>query len=125
MNRGDLFAGELGFEAFGTSCGLAVVTGGLSVVRPAFDVLTVTLVALALAGWASRHRGAAAHPGPRPRHPVGYAVAFVLLGMAGLMFFDPPGPVVPLRALLLGLGVVPLWAVERRAGARRWTGPER
>jgi hypothetical protein len=112
-------AGELGFEAFGTSCGLAVVAGALSALAPAFAALTATLVALALAGWASIHRRAS-----WPRQPLDAALAtyvapFAVLGVAGAVFVDPPAAFAPWRALLLALGLVPLWVVERWPGRPR------
>jgi hypothetical protein len=113
MTGDHLSAGELGLDAFGTACGLAVVAGALSVIAPTFDVLTATLVALALAGWASVHRREAGRPRPLTASFEVYAVPFALLGGAAVVFLDPPGPVVPWRALLLGLGVVPLWTAER------------
>jgi len=110
---GRLWAGELGLDAFGTACGLAVVAGALSVIAPTFDVLTATLVALALAGWASVHRRGAG----RSRSLTGsfgvYAVPFALLGAAAVVFLDPPAPLGSWRAFPLGLGVMPLWAAER------------
>jgi len=126
MTFGPLSAGNLGFEAFGTACGLAVVAGALSVVVPTFDVLTATLVALALAGWASLHRREGRRPG-RPTGPVAvYTASFAVLATAVAVFFEAPGPWAPWRALVLGLGVVPLWAVERRGpwarrSLGRWT----
>ena len=111
-------SGEIGREAFGTACGLAVVAGGLSVVAPMFDLLTVTLVALALAGWSSAHRRGAGVRRPLAACLGTYGLPFCVLAGVTLVFFDPPGPVAPWRALLLGLGVVPLWTVERRRPAR-------
>lgn len=110
--------GERGREAFGTAAGLAVVVGGLSVVLPGFDVLTATLVALAVAGWASVHRRGARPLGGTRTPPVAYALAFAVLGMAAVAFVDPPPALAPWRALLLGLGVVPLWSIERRGPPR-------
>ena len=122
MTSAAVSAGAIGREAFGTACGLAVVAGGLSVVLPTFGLLTVTLVALALAGWASVHRRVAG-----VRRPVGsglatYGLPFAVLAGVAIVFFDPPGPLAPWRALLLGLGTVPLWTVERRRPAR-WCRP--
>lgn len=105
--------GALGFEAFGTACGLAVVAGALAVVTPMLDGLTVTLVALALAGWASLHRREGRISGrfltARPTHLAAFAVLATAVGL----FFDPPPTVAPWKALLLGLALVPLWASER------------
>lgn len=106
-------AGELGFEAFGAACGLAIVAGGLSVVLPAFDALTATLVALAVAGWASIHRReSSGRLGTAGSLRAG-TLSFAVLGVASVAFLDPPGPLAPWRALVLGLGVVPLWVAER------------
>jgi len=108
-DRGGL-GGELGLEAFGTACGLAIIAGGLAVLLPSFDILTATLVALGVAGWASIHRrGNGGGARPSGTHLLGFA----LLGAAVVNFFDPPGALGPWRALLLGLGLVPLWVVER------------
>jgi len=103
--------GELGFDAFGAACGLAVIAGALSVLVATFDILTVTLVSLALAGWASLHR-----PGGQNRSAPdrgssweAHLLPFVLLAAAAAVFFDPRAPVGPWRALILGLGVVPCW----------------
>ena len=106
--------GELGREAFGTASGLAVVVGALSVLVPDFDLLTATLVALALAGWASAHRRAAHSRRRSGRAPAGYALAFGMLAAVAVVFAHPPSELGPWRALVLGLGVVPLWSVERR-----------
>jgi len=107
--------GPLGFEAFGTACGLAVVAGALSVVAPTCDALTVTLVALAVAGWGSLHRRDG-----RPHRRLGtglevYAGPFALLAVAVGVYLDPPGTIAAWRAFVLGLAVVPLWVVERRS----------
>jgi len=113
--------GGLGFEAFGTACGLAVVAGALSVVAPMCDALTVTLVALAVAGWASLHR----RDGRTHRHSrralAVYLGPFAVLAVALGVYLDAPGTVAPWKALTLGLAVVPLWAVERRPPRPRWS----
>ncbi len=102
-------AGPLGFEAFGCACGLAVVAGALARVVPGFAELTVALVALAVAGWASLHGRGTLRPA-RVRH----ALPFAVLAGAGALFLVPPPALAPWHALLLGLAVVPLWAQERR-----------
>jgi hypothetical protein len=75
--------GRLGFEAFGTAAGLALVTGGLSVVAPFFSMLTGTLVALGLAGWAAapRRRG---DPRPTLRAP-GRVAGLLALGAGAIL----------------------------------------
>ena len=102
----------LGFETFGTAVGLAVVAGALSLIAPPLSVLVGTLAALALAGWASvRYRTGG------PRGSVGSkarAGALVAAALAGIVYLDPPQAMEPLRAFLLGLGLVPLWVAERR-----------
>ena len=114
MSRDSCGENDLGFETFGTASGLAVVAGALSVVAPTFDVLTETLVALALAGWASLHRRAGRPFRLTRTAPGPYVVAFALLAVAGVVFLDAAGSIAAWRALVLGLGLVPLWLVERR-----------
>jgi len=114
MSRGQYApSGELGFEAFGTACGLAVVTGALSLVAPRFAVLTATLVALALAGWTSRRRRAGSEHGERRLTGRVDGPALAALAAAAGIFAYPPTGFAPWRALVLGLAVVPLWWVER------------
>jgi len=112
--------GPLGFEAFGTACGLAVVVGGLSLLLPGLATLTGTLTALAVAGWAAgRRRGPDGGHGPRGLSAVD-AGALGLLAAAGALALWPSAPLGASRGLLLGLAVVPLWSAERaRRGARR------
>lgn len=107
-----------GSEAFGTACGLAVVVGAMSVVVPALDVLVAAMTALALAGWASLHRGRRLGSGSRRRRQPAYAVAFSAIAVAALLYMDPPTPLAPWHALGLGLATVPLWTVERRRARR-------
>lgn len=104
----------LGFEAFGTACGLAVVAGAVALLAPGLTMLTGALVALAVAGWASLHRPAS---GRRPTS-IAYLPPFAILAVAGGVFLDPTAPLGSGRALLLGLSVVPLWVVERGAPRR-------
>jgi hypothetical protein len=105
-----LVLADLGFDAFGTACGLAVVTGALALLSPRLDALTAALAALAVAGWASLHRR---RPGPRSPRPGRYAAPLVLLGASAFVYLDPPPALSIGRALVLGLGLVPLWAAER------------
>jgi hypothetical protein len=105
---------RLGFETFGTAVGLGVVVGALSLVAGQLCVLSGTLAALAIAGWASlRYREG------RPGGWVGSGTrwaALTAVAAGAVVYLDPPPPLAPLRALLLGLGLVPLWVVERRRG---------
>lgn len=107
-------AGGLAREAFGTATGLAVVAGGLSIVVPSFDPLAAALAALALTGWAAVRRRATR--GPFPARGVGWAHALALAALAttAVVYLEPPPSLAACRALLLGLGLVPLWTVERR-----------
>ncbi len=104
----------LGFETFGTAVGLGVVVGALSLVAAQLSVLAGTLAALAVAGWASLRYRERRHGGRLGSGPRWAALAAVAAG--GVVYLDPPEPLAPLRALLLGLGLVPLWVVERRRG---------
>lgn len=115
MNDAGPVTASHGREAFGTACGLAVVSGALSIVAPVFDALTATLVALAVAAWASVHRRGST---PLVRSVRAVGSAFALLGVGVVVFVDAPPPTGPWRALLLGFAVVPLWAVEQRPRAR-------
>ncbi len=110
-------ASDLGFEAFGTACGLAVIAGALSLAVPTLAPVLLPLAALAVAGWASRQRRAAG-PGPATGSRLAPALALALLaGMVGL-FLDPPPALATERGFLLGLALVPLWATGRRTRAK-------
>jgi len=111
--------GGLGYEAFGTACGLSVVSGALSLLVPGLTILTATLVALAVAGWASLRGRDGRGPPERRREIERYAPPLAVLAAAAVLFLEPPAPAEPWRALLLGLGVVPLWMAERRGPGRR------
>ncbi len=105
------------FDAFGTAVGLAVVSGALSLLVPTLGVLVGTLAALALAGWASiryQNRSFRARAGGRARGAALGAVA-----LTGILYLDPPGALAPVRGLLLGLGLVPLWVAERQSPRER------
>ncbi len=106
----------LGFETFGTAVGLALVAGALSLVAPTLTVLTGTLAALAIAGWASlRYREG------RPRRWAGSSARWLTLAAAAtgaLVYLDPPGLMAPFRGLVIGIGLVPLWAGERPIARR-------
>jgi len=107
-------ANPLGFEAFGTSCGLALVAGALAAVAPALSMLTAALTALAIAGWASlRHRSGRGRP-VAARSAATYVLPLAVLAAGAVLFVDPVSPLGAWKALLLGLTLVPLWVVERR-----------
>ncbi len=110
--------GAVGSEAFGTACGLAVIVGALAVVAPELDLLVAAMVALGLAGWASVHRRGRPRLGPGAGRRAAYAIAFSVLGAGVVLFVAAPAPLGPWRPLLLGLGVLPLWTVERRRTGR-------
>jgi hypothetical protein len=105
---------DLGREAFGTACGLSVVVGGLGTVAPGFDALVATLVVLALAAWASVHRRAYGGLAAIARAPAAFGGAFAALALAAAASAAAPAPLAAWRGLVLGLGLVPLWVVERR-----------
>jgi hypothetical protein len=101
----------LDFEPFHVAVGSAMVCGTLSTWVPWLVSPTATLVALALAGWVSRQRRLGTLPWHATRR--GPTVALGILGAAAVGFFDPPGPLAPLRGLLLAGGLLPLYFAER------------
>ena len=108
-----LNAAELGFDTFGTACGLGVVAGALAIVAPTFAVLTLTMVALALAGWVALHRQGALRSGRGGGLGGARTIALGLLSAAAVLFFALPPALAAWRGLLLSLGLVPLWVAER------------
>ena len=107
---------RLGFAAFGTSVGLAVLLGALSVAVPGLVAVTGTLAALAVAGWATLPRRLGPTPWAR-RGAVSLVGCALLLGAAAYLL--PPVFLVPYRGLAIALGLVPLWLLERRGRPRR------
>lgn len=99
-------------EVFGTSVGVGLVAGALSVVVPFLAALAATLAALALAGWASmvRRCGTGRAELARPDR----LLALGLLGAGAIVYGFPVRELAAFRGLLLGLAVVPLWLTERR-----------
>jgi hypothetical protein len=93
-----------------------VVTGALSIVAPFFTVLTGTLGALGLAGWAAarRREGRSAASLRSPRQATG----LVAVGAGAGVYLAAPAPFDPFRALLLALGLSVLWWAERGGRAR-------
>lgn len=113
MNGQRVALPPFGFEAFGTASGLAIMAGALAAFAPVLSMLTATLVALAVAGWAAlRHQEGVDRP-TRSGAPATYVLPFSSLGAAGVLFLDPGSPLGRWRALVLALGLLPLWAVER------------
>ena len=100
------------FEVFGTSTGVGLVAGALSVVEPFLVALSGTLVALALAGWASmlRRRGVGWAELARPDR----LLAIGLLGGGAIVYGVSLPGLAPFRGLLVAAAVVPLWLAERR-----------
>lgn len=120
MIRRPLAPPTLDFEAFGTSVGLALISGALSLLIPGLLPLTAALGALAVAGWAAGRRR---HPEPRARKvPPPFALVAALVGFALLL--APPHALEPYRGLGVGLGLLPLWAVTHaRRSAQLVTTP--
>lgn len=103
----------LGFEAFGTAAGLALVVGALSIVAPSLTILVATLASLAVAGWASTVRTDGRYVelrGPR-------IVGLVSVGAGVVAYVGAPPGTVSFRGLALALGIAVLWLAERRRGA--------
>ncbi|MGA8542742.1 MAG: hypothetical protein WB947_04290 [Thermoplasmata archaeon] len=106
------------FDTFSTAVGLALISGGLSLVATYLVGLTVALVALAGAGWAAGHVGSrGAYPGPSLDR--GRKVALACLATGIVAFFLLPPPLVDGRALAIAVSFLPLWWVERSSHARR------
>ncbi len=100
------------FDVVGVSVGGALVSGGLSVFAPNLAALTASLAVLAVAGWLVLLRQARASLRPGRRESSGWAIAAVGVGFT--LFLSGVGPLLTFRGLLLGLSLVPLWAVARR-----------
>lgn len=102
----------LEFEVVGVAAGIGVVSGALALVGPYLAALTGALAALALAGWlAARSRTPGVALVDR-----GGALALVILGAAAVIYVAPPVGLASVRALLLGLALVPLWWTAPRKG---------
>lgn len=117
MNSGGGPTTTLDFDPLGAAVGAALLSGVLALAAPDLAALTAALVALAVAGWASRLRSV----GPVRRalaRPDRLFAGFLLVG-ASAAFIDPPPPLTRAKALLLAFGVLPLWLVERRAPSLR------
>jgi hypothetical protein len=109
MTRGTLSARE--FDSFSTAAGSSLISGALSVVAPFLTALTVTLVALAVAGWVALLRQRR-FPARDLVHPSRLA-ALATLASGATFFLLPVSFTVDLRGLALATTLVPLWLVER------------
>jgi hypothetical protein len=118
MTDGTSVAPLFEFEAFSAAVGSGIVCGVLSFLVPFLVAPTASLAALALAGWVSiaRRRGSLTRRGLG----TGPAIALGILGCATVGFLVPPPPLVPLRGLLLGMGLAPLLVAERTRPTLRW-----
>ncbi len=111
MNVRSWAAVPVEFEVFGTSLGLALVTGALALLLPFLLALAGTLAALAIAGWCGMlRRGGGTRPAlSDPGRLIGVAMA-----IGGTIVYLGAVPVLaPGRGLLLALALLPLWWVER------------
>ena len=111
----------LEFETFGVAVGCALVSGALSLAAPFLDALTGALAALAVAGWLSALRRRRSSSGEWLQ--LTPLAAISTLGLAAGLFLFAPGAVAPFRGLLLALGLLPLWLVERRRRSGPRPGP--
>lgn len=121
MSRPTPWAARLGFDAFGTSVALALVVGALSVETASLRSLVGALAALALAGWSSTGPHLA---GRSLRRSVALFAALGLLGAAAWFYLGPPAGAGALRGLVLALGLVPFWTLERARAIRGSPTPE-
>ncbi len=121
MNRPAPWAARLGFDAFGTSVALALVVGALSVETASLRSLVGALAALALAGWSSTGPRLA---GRSLRRSAALFAALGLLGTAAWVYLAPPAGADGFRGLMLALGLVPFWTLERARAIRASPAPE-
>jgi hypothetical protein len=98
---------SLGFDASSSATGLGLITGALSIVEPFLAVLTATLTSIAVAAWVlGRPRGANGRRRWAEARTLG-AIGAVAIG--GAIYLDPPALILPFRALLLSLLLLPLY----------------
>lgn len=105
-------ATTFGFDAFSMAVGLAVIAGGLSLLRSDLDGLVAALAALAVAGAVVTGGSPRAVRRWRPSAPG--AGALVVFATGGGLFLAGPALIAPWRGLLLGVSLLPWWLVERR-----------
>ncbi len=103
---------SLGFEPFGAAVGLAIISGALALRLPDLESLAGALAALGIAAWASLLPAGAWHRSDPKRGRRGIALA--VAAAAGIAYLRPDAALASGRALLLAVGLVPLWLVERR-----------
>ncbi|MGC2204433.1 MAG: hypothetical protein WA719_00690 [Thermoplasmata archaeon] len=119
MRRSRPTLAEAEFDTFGAALGVAVIAGGLAALAPFLNSLTVALVALAAAGWAS---GLPRHGMSRsPSLSEARCGALLPVGFGSVGFFLLPEPFALFRGLVLALSLVPLWLYERGPGVGRMT----
>ena len=101
----------IGFDALGLAVGTAIVAGALSLIAPFLAALTGTLGALSVASWimvqAPRRSAGRWHLARARIAPLS------ILGAGATVFLVSPKELVPFRALLLAMSLVPLWWSER------------
>jgi uncharacterized membrane protein len=105
-------AATIDFDTFSVAVGLALIAGGLALVAPDLDSLTVALAALAAAGWAAgrsldRTQRVEAILSTR-------AIGILAMALGSVAFLALPPPLGVGRGLVLALSLVPLWLIERR-----------
>lgn len=96
----------------GGSVGAALVSGGLSVAAPTLAALTGSLATLAVAGWIALARPSSGSL--RRMLTARSGGALLSVGLGSTVYLAGAGALSPFRGLVLGLSLVPLWAVARR-----------
>lgn len=99
------------FDAFSAAVASTEACGALSVIEPWLVAPTATLAAIALAAWMSlaQRRGSFS----RKRFRFGPALVLVVLGTAAVVFLVPPPVTGTVRGLILAVGLVPLFILEK------------
>jgi hypothetical protein len=104
---------SLDVDTFRAAVGFSVLSGALALALPFLTSLCVALVAIAVAAWVWERPPSMLRPATGTRRALGVAWGLAVAGAAAFALL--PTPWSEGRGLALGLGLVPLWWVDRRS----------